>query len=62
MSVQDDNPHGDCGDAPEFALECLYDDMEKPSEVTVFTPEGAATATEWITIDLTHATPLSRTR
>lgn len=41
-----------------FDLECLYDDMENPSEVTVFTPEGAATATEWITIDRSQAVPL----
>ena len=50
------------GNVAGFDLKCLYDDMENPSEITVFTPEGAATATEWITIDRTQAVPLSQIR
>jgi hypothetical protein len=47
---------------PEFDLDCLFDDMNDPSELTVFTPEGNATATEWITVDRSAAVALDRIR
>lgn len=47
---------------PEFELECLYDDMEEPTELTIFTPEGNATASEWITVDLKTAVPVTDIR
>lgn len=47
---------------PEFELECLFDDMDDPSELTVFTARGNATATEWITIDRTDAVALDDVR
>lgn len=47
---------------PEFDIKYLYDDSENPSEVTVFTPEATATATEWITMDRAHTVPFSQIR
>jgi hypothetical protein len=47
---------------PEFELECLYDDMDNPQEVTVFTPNGNETASEWITVDCDSAIPIPETR
>lgn len=49
-------------DAPEYELECLFDDMENPTEVTVFYPEGERTATEWVTVDESVAVSLSEIR
>lgn len=48
--------------SPDFELECLFDDMENPSEVTVFYPEGERTATEWITVGKSNAVSLSEIR
>lgn len=39
-------------------LEWLFDDPDDPSEVTVFTPRGERTATEWITVDAATAIPI----
>jgi hypothetical protein len=36
-------------------LEWLFDDPDDPSEITVFTPRGERTATEWITVDAATA-------
>lgn len=47
---------------PNFDLECLFDDMEEPTELTIFTPEGNATASEWITIDRPSAVPITEIR
>lgn len=47
---------------PEFELDCLFDDMDDPAELTVFTPEGRATATEWITVDRSEAVALDQIR
>ena len=47
---------------PEFELECLFDDMEEPTELTIFTPEGSATASEWITIDRPSAVSVTEIR
>jgi hypothetical protein len=49
-------------DEPEFELECLFDDMEEPTELTIFTPEGSATASEWITIDRPSAVSVTEIR
>lgn len=49
-------------ESPDFELECLFDDMENPTEVTVFFPEGERTATEWITADETVAVPVDDLR
>lgn len=48
--------------APEFELECLYDDPSSPSELTVFSPETPAIATEWLTVDRSAAVSLDRMR
>jgi hypothetical protein len=47
---------------PEFELECLYDDSENPSELTVFCPEEGKLTTEWITVDRGTAVPLESVR
>jgi hypothetical protein len=36
---------------PEFELECLFDDTENPSSVTIFYPRGERTVSEWVTAD-----------
>jgi len=48
--------------APEFELECLYDDPSSPSELTIFSPETPAMATEWLTVDRSSALRLDRMR
>jgi hypothetical protein len=48
--------------APEFELECLFDDLSNPSELTIFTPEDGKLATEWISADRTTARALDRVR
>jgi hypothetical protein len=45
--------------APEFELNCLYDDPSNPSELTIFSPE---TMTEWMTVDRSSAVRLDRIR
>jgi hypothetical protein len=58
MSVEDasdlrvDSPHDD---RPEFELECLFDDTEDPSSVTIFYPRGERTVSEWVTADTATA-------
>jgi hypothetical protein len=47
---------------PEFELECLYDDPSNPSELTIFSPEPPAMATEWLTVDRAAAVRLDRMR
>lgn len=49
-------------DRPAFELECLFDDLEAPTEVTVFYPRGERTVTEWITADVETAVPLGDAR
>jgi hypothetical protein len=48
--------------APEFELECLYDDPSSPSELTIFSPETPEMATEWLTVDRSSALRLDRMR
>jgi hypothetical protein len=64
MSVVD-NPTGDreTESFPDFDLDCLLDDWESPSEVTVFsTMTDAEMRTQWITVDENHAIPLDQIR
>ncbi|MFT4947072.1 MAG: hypothetical protein ACI8TL_001312 [Natronomonas sp.] len=63
MSIQErSDADEELTDEPEFELECLFDDMEEPTELTIFTPEGEATASEWITIDRPSAVPVTEIR
>ncbi|MFB6192562.1 MAG: hypothetical protein ABEI11_04485 [Haloarculaceae archaeon] len=48
--------------SPEFALECLYDDAQNPSELTIFPPDEARAVTEWITVDQSVAVSLEEVR
>jgi hypothetical protein len=47
---------------PEFELECLYDDTEDPSSVTIFYPRGERTVSEWVTADTGTAVSLDDLR
>lgn len=49
-------------DSPAFELECLFDDMDDPTTVTVFYPRGPRTVTEWITADVESSVRLDRIR
>jgi len=53
VSTSEGRPRGDPAleDAPEFDLECLFDDAEHPTEVTVFSPDPDRTPTEWLTAE-----------
>ncbi|WP_336327967.1 hypothetical protein [Halovenus sp. HT40] len=63
MSIQEQPAVDEQLDAePEFELECLFDDMEEPTELTIFTPEGSATVSEWITIDRPSAVSVTEIR
>ena len=48
--------------APEFELECLYDDPSSPSKLTIFSPGTPEMATEWVTVDRSAAIRLDRMR
>ena len=48
---------------PAFELECMYDDWDDPSEVTIFsTDEVDSLYTAWLTADRDHAVALSDVR
>jgi hypothetical protein len=47
---------------PQYELDCLFDEEETPSEVTVFVDEVGELATKWLTIDIDHAVPLDEVR
>jgi len=47
---------------PQFRLECLFDDVDDPSQVTVFPTTTDRAATEWLTVDLGTAVPLDEVR
>ena len=49
-------------DRPEFELECLFDDTERPSSVTIFYPRGERTVSEWVTADVETARSLDDVR
>ncbi|MFD1632396.1 hypothetical protein ACOZ4L_06330 [Haloplanus ruber] len=55
-------PPAELRSAPEFELECLFDDPSDPSELTIFSPEGENLATEWVTADRSTARSLERIR
>lgn len=52
----------DLQELPEFEVECIFDDVETPTEVTVFSPETERTLTEWVTADTSDAMDLSGIR
>lgn len=62
MSATDEPETGDLSSAPEFELECAYDDPEDPSELTIFAPSTPRSVTEWVTADRSAAVPLDRIR
>jgi len=64
MSASDGASAGDgtLAGTPEYELSCLFDDTDDPSEVTVFSPVGERTVTEWITADLATSVPLDQAR
>ncbi|MFB6311398.1 MAG: hypothetical protein ABEH64_09500 [Salinirussus sp.] len=39
-------------------LECLFDDLDEPSKVTIFYPRGERTVSEWMTADVEAARSL----
>ncbi|ELY32835.1 hypothetical protein C498_07245 [Haloferax volcanii DS2] len=41
-----------------FDLECIYDDPENPTELTVFSPKSEELTTSWITVDRGSAVSL----
>lgn len=54
MSVEEaSDPRVDSAldERPEFELECMFDDTEDPSSVTIFYPRGERTVSEWMTAD-----------
>jgi len=66
MSVETSTEHDPVREqletSPEFRLECLFDDVDDPSQVTVFPTQTERTATEWLTIDRGTAVPLDEVR
>ena len=56
MSLPADRLPGD------HELQCLYDDDENPSEVTIFSPSRERFPTEWITVDRSTAVSLDDAR
>lgn len=63
MSTAEDSPStARLMEAPEFELECRYDDPADPSELTVFSPATRHLATEWMTADRSTVVPLDRVR
>jgi len=50
------------GELPAFELVCLFDDLEAPTEVTVFEPDSPDITATWISTDAAHAVPLERAR
>lgn len=47
---------------PEFEVECIFDDVETPTEVTIFSPETERTLTEWVSAKTSDAVDLSGIR
>lgn len=52
----------DLNEAPEFELDCLYDDPEDPSELTIFPSGRQQSVTEWVTADRSAAVSLDELR
>ncbi|WP_299265187.1 DUF7511 domain-containing protein [Halorientalis sp.] len=48
---------------PEFDLECMYDDWDEPTEVTIFsTADGDSLYTAWLTANRDYAVSLADVR
>jgi len=47
---------------PEFEIDCIFDDTETPTKVTLFLPETERRLTEWVTADTSDAMELSKIR
>ncbi|MFB6084061.1 MAG: hypothetical protein ABEJ94_07440 [Halorientalis sp.] len=66
MSVVDraaETDDGQFDQLPEFELECMYDDWDEPTEVTIFsTAEEDNLYTAWLTADRDHAVSLADLR
>jgi hypothetical protein len=58
-----DSPAPDLADLPEFELDCLFDNRDDPTEVTVF-PAGddGTLSTQWLSVDIAHAVSLDEVR
>ncbi|MDS0220133.1 hypothetical protein NDI54_02085 [Haloarcula sp. S1AR25-5A] len=52
----------DLNEAPEFELDCLYDDPEDPSELTIFPSGRQQSVTEWVTADQSAVVSLDELR
>ncbi|AJF25545.1 MULTISPECIES: hypothetical protein [unclassified Haloarcula] len=52
----------DLDEAPEFELDCLYDDPENPSELTIFPSDRQQSVTEWVTADRSATVSLDELR
>jgi len=52
----------DLDETPEFELDCLYDDPEDPSELTIFPSNLQESVTEWVTADRSAAVSLDELR
>ncbi|MFB6222997.1 MAG: hypothetical protein ABEH86_04910 [Haloarcula sp.] len=58
----DPPPETELDESPEFELNCLYDDPEDPSELTIFSSDLQKSMTEWVTADRSTIIPLDRIR
>jgi len=54
--------NSDLNEAPEFELDCLYDDPEDPSELTIFPSDRHQSVTEWVTADRSAVVSLAELR
>ncbi|MFU1781007.1 hypothetical protein ACM16X_06485 [Haloarcula japonica] len=52
----------DLNETPEFELDCLYDDPENPSELTIFPSDRQQSVTEWVTADRSATVSLEKLR
>lgn len=53
---------GDKDDLPVFGLEYNFDELQRPSEVTVFDPSTSNWDTEWLTAPIEAAVPVEECR
>lgn len=52
----------DLNETPEFELDCRYDDLENPSELTIFPSDRQQSVTEWVTADRSATVSLHELR
>lgn len=63
MSVTTEPPSDtELDETPEFELDCLYDDPENPSELTIFASDIQQSVTEWVTADRSATVSLDQIR